>query len=194
VSVGLPFVGTYPHDEDFWVDPKDSHAYPLRYGDVFITPDLPQCCNAKGKPWRAVMAVHPSCELGAKSAPDGVQVVRVSLLSNVNEGQRNEIRAGFREKNGQIQLSWAHLVYLATVQADDLKGEDLYADLRATARVPLDSLQGNRIAAMTHDARVALLRRDTYFRYRWPLTLDAVASLERDRIASDTNFHGPRPS
>jgi hypothetical protein len=194
VSVGLPFVGTYPHDEDFWVDPKDSHAYPLRYGDVFITPDLPQCCNAKGKPWRAVMAVHPSGELGVKSAPDGVQVVRVSLLSNVNEGQRNEIRAGFREKNGQIQLSWAHLVYLATVQADDLKGEDLYADLRATARVPLDSLQGNRIAAMTHDARVALLRRDTYFRYRWPLTLDAVASLERDRIANDTNFHGPRPS
>jgi hypothetical protein len=47
---------------------------------------------------------------------------------------------------------------------------------------------------MTHDARVALLRRDTYFRYRWTLTLDAVVTLERDLTEHDSNFLGPRPS
>jgi len=46
---------------------------------------------------------------------------------------------------------------------------------------------------MSHDARVAVLRRDAYFRYRWPVSLDDVLNLERFRIEADSNFVGPRP-
>ena len=47
---------------------------------------------------------------------------------------------------------------------------------------------------MTQDARVTLLRRDAYFRFRWPLTLEAVLAVERDRISGAPAFAGPRPS
>lgn len=121
MTVPLTFADTYPLDQDFWVAVEQAHEVPLRYGDVFRTPALDQCRDGKKRLWRAVMAVHPSCEMSTKGAPSGV------------------------------------------------------------------------MAAMSHDARVALLRRDAYFRYRWPLTLQAVATLERDRIVGDSAFAGPRP-
>jgi hypothetical protein len=134
----------------------------------------------------------PSCELGAKQAPMGVQVVRVHLLREVSQSQRDEVRAGFREREGRLEVSRVNTTYLAPVPEGTVLREELFADLRSTAPVSLEALP--RIAAMTHDARVALLRRDVYFRFRWPLTLDAVAVLVRDRIASDTAFAGPRPT
>jgi hypothetical protein len=194
VPVGLSFAGTYPLDEDFWVPAEEADAHPPRYGDLFATPELTDCRDSKGRLWRAVLAVHPSCEMGAKGAPAGVQVVRVHLLREVSQGQRDEVRAGFREREGRIEICRANMLYLAPVPAGAALAEELFADLRVTARVPLDALLGGRRAAMTHDARVALLRRDAYFRFRWPLTLEAVAALERDRISGDAAFAGPRPS
>jgi hypothetical protein len=85
------------------------------------------------------------------------------------------------------------MVYLAPVPDDEQLGEELFADLRTTARVDLAELAEQRRAAMSHDARLALLRRDLYFRYRWAVTLEAVTALERDRIAGDAAFVGPRP-
>jgi hypothetical protein len=137
--------------------------------------------------------LHPSCELGAKGAPNGVQVVRVHRLREVSAPQRNEIRAGFVEREGGITVARANFVYLAPVPGDEHLGEELFADLRATARVEFADLADNRRAAMSHDARLALLRRDLYFRYRWMLTLEAVTALERDRIAGDSACAGPRP-
>lgn len=191
-TVALQFDGTYPLDEDFWVPTGEDAPCPPRYGDLFATPEVDQCRDSRGKPWRAVMAVHPSCELGAKQAPLGAQVVRVHFLREVSTSQRDEIRTGCRERSGRVELCRVNLVYLAPL-SDSVLDEELLADLRATARVPLSSLRAARLAAMTHDARVAVLRRDTYFRYRWPLTLEAVAGLERDRIRRDAAFLGPRP-
>lgn len=194
MAVALSFTGTYPQDTEFWVPPTDAPEFPRRYGDLFTTPDLEACTDSKGKLWRAVMAVHPSCELGAKSAPTGVQVVRVHLLREVSAPQRDEIRAGFKETDGQFRIARTNMVYLAPPPEVDRLGEELVADLRASARVPLADLEDGRLAAMTHDARVAVLRRDIYFRYRWLLHLSTVAELEQARISADPAFEGPRPS
>ena len=58
----------------------------------------------------------------------------------------------------------------------------MFADLRRSVRIPVEHLQAaGRVGAMSLDARVAVLRRDAYFRYRWPLSLDDVLNLERFR-------------
>ncbi len=139
------------------------------------------------------MAVHPSWELGSKAAPLGVQVVRVHRLSEVSRSQRDEIRTGFREQDGQVRIARVNYVYLAPVQGDDDLDRELMADLRASARVPLLDLAGLRAAAMSHDARVAVLAREIYFRHRWPVTPADVLALERERISRDPAFVGPRP-
>lgn len=187
------FAGTYPADDAFWVPADQADQYPLRYGDIFTTPDRADCRDSRDRPWRAVMAVHPSCELGAKGAPLGVQVVRVHRLNEVSGPQRDEIRAGFVERDGGIAVARANFVYLAPIPNDEELGVELFADLRATARVEFAEIADLRRAVMSHDARLALLRRDLYFRYRWPVTLEAVTTLERNRIAGDAAYKGPRP-
>lgn len=187
----LPFEGTYPADDRFWVPPKEQALYPLRFGDLFSTQAL-NLSDSRGRSWVAVMATHPSCELGAKSAPTGVQVVRVHRLREVSARQRDEVRAGFVEVDGQVRPARVNTCYLAPVDGVDGLDEELYADLRATARVDLEALkEAGRIAAMTHDARLALLRRDIAFRYRWQLPPDQILALESARIGGDAKFEGP---
>lgn len=191
----LSFRGNYPTDEDFWIATEAQDDYPLRYGDLFETPANESCQDSKGRPWRAVMALHPSCELGGKDAPDGVQVVRVRPLADVSKPQADEVRAGFKERDGRIVIARVNMVYLAPPPSGVLQqGRDLYADLRQTARVPLTDLRKQRIAGMTHDARVAVIARDLYFRYRWLIEPEAVAELEAARISRDAQFLGPRPA
>jgi len=191
-----PFAGTYPGDSSFWVDAASADQYPLRYGDVFRTPAGQSLTDSKGRPWVAVMSLHPSCELGRKASPVGVQVVRVFRLGNVSQGQREEVRVGYVERYGETRIARVNMVYLAPVPGAKLEKLDveMYADLRQTARVPLDELKvAGRVAAMTHEARVALLARDLYFRYRWPVEVASVFELERGRINSDQDFLGPKP-
>ena len=191
----LPFAGTYPADESYWVPPAEEQQYPPRYGDLFAVPKNLGLADSKGRPWVAVMATHPSCELGAKGAPTGVQVVRVHRLREVSARQRDEVRAGFMEVDGQIRPARLDMFYLAPVAGVDGTNEEMYADLRATARIDLDVLQqAGRVAAMTHDARLALLRRDLAFRYRWHLPPGQILALERARIGGDSTFEGPRPA
>lgn len=193
MTIDPPFQGTYPSDEDFWVPTPDDSEYPPRYGDLFATPENESVRDTKGRPWRAVMALHPSCEMGAKPAPDGVQVVRVYLLREVSQAQREEVRAGFRETSLGIRPVRVNIVYLAPPRAGPLT-EELFADLRKTARVPIDEIQAaGRLAAMTHDARLAVLRRDIYFRYRWDFPVSELLRLEQGRISADSAFQGPRP-
>ena len=189
----LSFAGTYPKDEHYWVPPEDSDAYPHRYGDVFATPEgPPETRDSKDRPWHALMALHPSCELGAKGAPRGVHVARIHRLSAVSVPQRQEIRVGLKELDGRLKIVRANTVYLAPLPGSDV---ELFADLRDVARVSLDSLRAaGRQAAMTHDARLALLRRDIYFRYRWQLPLADLVALESARIRNDAAFAGPRPA
>lgn len=188
----LPFDGTYPADDDYWVPPGEAHEYPPRYGDLFATPDSDEFRDSKGKLWSAVMAVHPSCEMGDKGAPDGIQVVRVYLLRQVSIAQRDEIRTGFRVSEEGIRLARVNTAYLAP--PPEGPKEELYADFRKTARIPSDKLLGGRHAAMTHNARLAVLRREIYFRYRWDLPIEELLRLEHGRISNDPSFRGPRPN
>lgn len=190
----LPFVGTYPADDQYWVPTSEAELYPPRYGDLFAPEGL-GLVDSKGRSWVAVMATHPSCELGAKTAPNGVQVVRVHRLREVSTRQRDEVRTGFVEANGQIRPTRLNMVYLGPVAGRDGLNEELWADLRATARLDLEALKNaGRIAAMTHDARLALLRRDLAFRYRWQLPPEQILELEQARISGDSAFEGPRPA
>jgi len=133
-------------------------------------------------------------ETRASGAPNGVQVVRVHKLREVSNGQILELRTGFRERGGRIELCRVNVVCLAGIAGAPGLDEELVADLRPLARVPLDGLRAGRVGAMTHDARVAVLRRDVSFRYRWPLTLEAVTQLGAERIRADPAFVGPRPT
>lgn len=188
----LSFAGTYPEDSGFWVASGGADQYPLRYGDVFATPDgLPQVGDLEGR-WHALLALHPSCELGVKAAPGGVQVARIHELHTLADPQaQQQIRVGLKEVDGRIQVVRANTMYLAPLSGTDA---ELFADLREVSRVPLASLQdAGRLAVMTHDARIALLRRDIYFRYRHLLSLDDLVALEARRIRDDPNFAGPKP-
>lgn len=194
----LGFQGTYPNDDAFWlVEPKaSSDGYPWRYGDILNTPvDVTDVQDSKGRPWAALMVVHPNCDLGAKGAPRGVQVVRVRPLKDVAAKHRAAITAGFRQDaTGRVLVAFAHAVYLAGVPGTPL-WERMFANLRDTARVDRAVLESaGRVAAMSHEARVAVITRDVQFRYRWGVFLEQVYQLEARRTGNDANFLGPRPS
>lgn len=71
----------------------------------------------------------------------------------------------------------------------------MYADLRQLRRIRFDELvSAGRIAAMEHDLRVALIRRELTPKYRWLLPMDDVRALEAQRIGGDTHYVGPRPT
>jgi hypothetical protein len=192
-----PFEGTYPADSGFWVPATDADMYPWRYGDLVATPESPDrfgAVDSKGKPWRALMLTHPSCELSSKGAPGGVQAVRVYWLREVSQRQGAEVVTGYVEVDGRTRVARAHQVYLAPVPGHATLGQRLFADLRQSVRIPGEPLRAaGRVGAASHDARLAVLRRDIYFRYRWALGLDDVLGLEKLRIEADDNFTGPRP-
>lgn len=57
------------------------------------------------------------------------------------------------------------------------------ADLRAA----------RRIAALDHDARVAVIHREIYDRYRSLVPLDEIRAAEQNRISNDPYSTEPRP-
>lgn len=192
----LGFEGTYPLDERFWFPAEQSAVVPWRYGDLVAVPaSAENARDGKGRPWLALMVGHPACDLGAKGAPKGVQLFRVHPLKAVSRPQRSEIIAGYTvDPAGQLRVARLNCVYLAPVPGSATHAQSMFADLREPVRVPLMELtEAGRIAAMTHEARVAVLRRDALFRYRWNLSLDDVFALEQSRIAGDDAFEGPRP-
>ena len=192
----LGFEGIYPADGGFWVPFDQQSLYPWRYGDLVALPHGETTVqDGKGRTWFAAMVVHPTCDLGAKAAPSGSQLVRVRRLQDVSERQRTEIAAGFAvDAEGVTRVARVNCVYLAGVSGATAHSEPMYADLRETVRLPLGVVEAaGRIAAMTHEARVAIIRRDALFRYRWNLTLGDVYEQERARISVDSRFEGPKP-
>ncbi len=167
---------------------------PMRYGDVFDVAKLPQLTDAKGKSWSWAMVLHPSCELTAKASDDReVVVVRLRRVGQHSRKQAAALRLGWSEAGGVIRIAFANTFWVPPIPTSG-SDEDWYADFRTSTRVPLDGLeQSGRATAMTHEARVYLLRRDLYFRYRWVVSLEDVRALERVRIMNDPRFMGPRP-
>jgi hypothetical protein len=193
----------YPSLEDYWVPAADAEqpgTWPHRFGDIFHTPATDAngtpLAAAAGTPWDAVMAYSPSCELISKAKEtDTIEVVRVLRLDTQPDANAvKAIVAGWQEKDSRITVAFAHTVFLAPVEDTSSHNFPMFAHLKTTARVTLADLRAvGRIAALTHDARVAVIRRDLYYRYRWLVPMADVKAAETDRIAFDPHFTPPRP-
>ena len=65
-------------------------------------------------------------------------------------------------------------------------------------RVPLlfanPEIRTGHIAALDHDGRVALIRREIYYKYLWLVPMIQVWNAEYSRINRDPNYEGPKPN
>jgi hypothetical protein len=189
----------YPPPGEYWVTPPDDAERPFRYGDLFHAPaqsatGTPLTTNT-GEPWHAVMVLSPSCEVISKAKDTStVEVARVVPLSGQDPKAGAAIVAGWQEKQGRVTVAFASTVFLAGVPHAPTHEEGMFADLRQTTRVTMADLRGaSRIAALDHDARVAVIRREIYYRYRWLVPMEQVHDNEAARIRNDPDFTEPRP-
>lgn len=140
------------------------------------------------------MVLSPSCELNAKASGDtAVVVARVNAVASLSSRQHAVVRVGWREEDLVVKVAHANTFWLPPLvnQGDD---RDWYADFRRVASVDLQSLtESGRESCMSHDARVFLIRRELYFKYRWNVLIDDVRAFERQGIDGDPNFVGPKP-
>lgn len=180
----------YPLAEDYYVPEPEPEFYPVRQGDVMLSPEGPS--DSKGRPWRACQVVHPSCEISAKRDVRLLQVVRVLPLSSVSAKQQEAIARGFNIVDGAPRIAWANTFFLPPVGHEECP---MFSDFRQVARVARSQLHvSRRVGALTHDARVYFIRRKLYWEQRWRLDVDDVFALEADRIGADHNFVGQKPA
>lgn len=186
----------YPRAEEYWVPEAQVTEYPIRYGDLFVTPENSACVTTSGKPWKQTLVLHPSCELGAKASDDTyVLVARVNKVTDMGSSQRSRVRTGWSEKDGQVFIAHANTFWMPPYPGQDSSEDDWYADFRKLASIPLSELtQAGRVAALTHEARIYLVRREIYYKYRWLVSIEEVRLAESDRIGNDENFEGPKPT
>lgn len=176
----------YLDDDRYWVASDAAAEYPLRQGDLVA--------GFQGGPasdWLAAQIVHPSCELGKRSVAR-VQVARVRPLSDLADRfSRELVMAGFRETGGHRNVAVAHTFFL-TPWPDG--GEPCFVNFREMRSIDRASVSTDtRVATMTHDCRVAWIRRWIYFRLRLAMSPTQVREMEARRIANDPRFEGPRP-
>lgn len=172
-----------PADDYYLADANDAD-HPPRQGDLFAHPD-PE------SDWLACQLIHPTCEL-TKKAVTRLQVIRVHALDEVPARVAAAIVAGLEEKDGAVRIAYANTFFLAPCAALGAE-RPLYSDFRDVVVVDKQALLARRLAALTHEARVTLLRRHIYFQYRLNFSFDEVIALEGSRIASDDAFMGPKP-
>jgi hypothetical protein len=197
---GLISDAWYPRPERYWVAPPADDERPFRYGDLFSSPGASisgqPLTRADGQPWHAAMAISPSCEMGAKAKRDSaIEVARVLPLSAQPPDAQPAIVAGWQEKAGRVTIAYAHTVFLAGVPHSQSHEGAMFANMRETVRVHMaDLAAAGRVAAMDHDARVAVVRRELYYRYRWVVSMEDARENEANRIRNDPDFVGPLPS
>lgn len=178
----------YPLAEEYYVDNPDSDDFPVRQGDLMMTPD--GVVDASGQPWYACQLVHPTCEVPKASVTE-LHVIRVRSLSSVGAKDQEAIIRGLEYKDGSPRIAWANTFFLPPIGGLD---QPMFSDFRAVMRVPKSGLDvARRIAALSHDTRVAFIRRKLYWEQRWMLHLEDVRSLEASRIRADGAFAGPKP-
>lgn len=193
----------YPSPDAYWVptaEATEPGVWPHRFGDLFHAPATDAhgvaLTSGDGKPWHAVMVYSPSCEVISKAKDsDTVEVARVLRLDKQpDQNAMKAITTGWQERNYRVTVAYAHTVFLAPVPGHATHTFPMFAHLKSSARVTLSDLRtAGRIAALTHDARVAVIRRDLYYRYRWLVPTADVKAAEIDRIANDPHFTPPRP-
>ncbi len=190
----------YPPPEGYWVSEAEQNQYPLRYGDLFFTPPASTSGQrlvraGDGQPWHGVLALSPSCEMGAKAKPtSAIEVARVVPLSAQPQDAQPAIITGWQEKDGRVLIAYAHTVFLAGVPWSAGHRDGMFVNLRETVRVSMADLSAaGRVSAMTHDCRVCVIRRELYYRYRWLVSREDVQANEASRVSNDSDFVGPRP-
>lgn len=189
----------YPAPDNYWVAPPDDEGRPSRYGDLFRAPAVgaggQPLVNSDKQPWLAVLVLTPSCELISKAKNGAtVEVARVLPLAAQDPTPAKAIITGWQEKDSRITVAYASTVFLAGVPHVDSHVEAMFADLKQTVRVPLGELRAaGRVAALDHNARVSVIRREIYYRYRWLVSTEDVRALEAERISHDPHFTEPRP-
>lgn len=189
----------YPAPDQYWVRPPNDVLRPFRYGDLFAPPAASVAgqplTTATGRPWHAVMVLSPSCEVISKAKDEAaIEVARVVPLSAQDHKAAAAIVAGWQEKDGRLTIAFAHTVFLAGVDHVPSHAGGMFANLKDTVRVRMTDLrEADRIAALDHDARVAVIRREVYYRYRWLVPTEDVRANEADRISNDPQFTEQRP-
>ena len=189
----------YPAPDQYWVIPPADDARPSRYGDLYRAPATSATgqplTSGDGRPWLAVLVLTPSCELISKAKDDAaVEVARVLPLAAQAPKPAAAIVAGWQEQESRVAVAYANMIFLAGVPHAPGHDDGMFADLRQTVRVRLGDLrEAGRIAALDHDARVSVIRRELYYRYRWLVATDDVRALEAARISHDPHFTEPRP-
>jgi hypothetical protein len=189
----------YPHRDHYWVAAPGDAQRPFRYGDLFAAPTHSASgqplTTASGQLWHAVMVLSPSCEVISKAGDDAaIEVARVMPLAAQDPQAAAAIVAGWQEKGGRTTVAFAHTVFLAGVAHTPSHAGGMFANLKETVRIRMTDLRaGGRLGALDHDARVAIIRRELYYRYRWLVTMEDVRELEADRIGNDPYFTEPRP-
>jgi hypothetical protein len=177
--------GWFPDREQYWIAGGETAAYPVRQGD------LVQGLTVEGERWEAAQLVHPTCEL-AKPSVERLQVVRVRPLADLRDDfARRLVTLGYRDRGGARPVAAAHTFFLAPWPG---RGEPAFANFRELTTLERGAASpAARVATMTHECRVAWIRRWIYFRLRLTVTTEQVRGWEAKRIANDPSFEGPRP-
>lgn len=178
----------YPPAEEYFVPKEEDDEYPVRQGDIFgLSPD-PQ------NPWLGCMVVHPSCEIQTGKSTL-VQVARIHAVSELaDDFQKVSLAFGFSERDGDVRIAFANTFWLPPAAGSGPFSEPMYVDFREISLAASKNLhQTKRVRALSHEARLYLIRRKIYFRYRWNLELADVRRTEAQRIGGDPTFRGPKP-
>lgn len=196
----------YP--KQYWVAKEEASKRPPRCGDLFNAPLTdrtgrplsferadPATGQVKQVPWFGAFILSPSCELGAKAKEGSpIQIARVKSASSVDPADRAKIVTGWSQAADRPVIAFAYLAYLAPVTFSKTHNEEMFVDYHETAWVNSQDLFGaGRIAALDHDARVSLIRREIYYKYRWLLATSDVRAAEASRISNDPDYQGPKP-
>ena len=151
--------------------------------------------QVKQVPWFGAFILSTSCELGAK-AKEGipVQIARVKNLAGVNPADCAKIVTGWSQGSSGPTIAFAYFAYLAPVAFSKNHNEEMFVDYHETVWVNSQDLLGaRRVAALDHDARVSLIRREIYYKYRWLLATSDVRAAEAYRISNDPDYQGQKP-
>lgn len=202
----------YTDPRTAWVDPASAVERPHRYADLFHAPTQdgygrPLSTTSKSArkaagsreapaPWHAVLVLSPSCDVISKSGGDSlVLVARVKDLSQQSGPQQAAIAAGWKLGPHGPQVAFARFAYVPAVPNLATHPKHMYADFGETVWVRYaDLAAAGRIAVADHDARVALIRREIYYKYRWLVPMAEVRAAEAARITGDDAYEGPRPA
>jgi hypothetical protein len=173
------FDSPYLHHAEYWVPAADAGDFPVRQGDLFGGVEV------SGSTWDAALPVHPTRELGKASVAE-CQVARVRPLDAIaHERRRRQVVAGLVVAGGGVRIAFAHTFFVFPVPGTQLD-QPTWANFREIGLAARDRFEKTqRTGALTHDARVTLIRRYLYFRFRLALGFEQVA-LSRPRASLPT--------